>query len=90
MSKDRTCGCGLYIYPTQRNPDAIHCSDCPHQNDIRTELEYQYDELLAAITLYIPWEYVTKQLTTEQKELFADAVERSIGYEVTYITRWWR
>jgi len=36
-----------------------------------------YEELLAAIWLYIPWRFVTKQLTTAQKELFADAVNAS-------------
>lgn len=35
----------------------------------------QYTDLLGSISLYIPWEYVTKQLTTPQKELFADAVD---------------
>lgn len=35
----------------------------------------RYRDLLGAIWLYIPWHFVTKQLTTEQKELFADAVD---------------
>ena len=25
---ERTCGCGLYIHPTRRNPAAIHIPDC--------------------------------------------------------------
>lgn len=35
----------------------------------------EYVDLLGAIWLYIKWRYVTKQLTTEQKTLFADAVD---------------
>ena len=34
-----------------------------------------YEGLLGSIWLYIPWYDVTKQLTTPQKELFADAVD---------------
>jgi len=34
-----------------------------------------YEDLLSSIWLYIDWRYVTRQLTTEQKELFADAVD---------------
>lgn len=35
----------------------------------------EYEDLLGSIWLYIKWEYVTRQLTTAQKELFADAVD---------------
>lgn len=35
----------------------------------------RYEDLLGSIWLYIPWQFVTKQLTTEQKELFADSVD---------------
>lgn len=34
-----------------------------------------HEELLGAVWLYISWRYVTKQLTTEQKNLFADSVD---------------
>ncbi|WP_433259254.1 hypothetical protein ACQPYK_49640 (plasmid) [Streptosporangium sp. CA-135522] len=34
-----------------------------------------HEDLLASIWLYIDWRDVTRQLTTEQKNLFADAVE---------------
>lgn len=55
-----------------------------------------YEDLLASIWLYIEWRYVTTQLTTEQKELFADSVDRS--HERTHdgtdepskAERWWR
>lgn len=58
----------------------------------------RYEDLLGAIWLYIPWHYVTKQLTTEQKELFADAVDAHsarINAEEPEIgllpaERWWR
>jgi hypothetical protein len=36
-----------------------------------------YEDLLASIWLYVNWRYVTKQLTTPQKEMFADAVDAS-------------
>lgn len=55
-----------------------------------------YEDLLASVWLYIGWRYVTRQITTEQKELFADSVDRShershdgIG-EPSMAERWWR
>jgi len=54
-----------------------------------------YEDLLGSIWLYIGWRHVTKQLTTEQKELFAAAVEASelrlngVG-EPFDVDRWWR
>lgn len=58
----------------------------------------RYQDLLGAIWLYIPWHYVTKQLTTEQKELFADAVDGCSGrmnadepgINLHPADRWWR
>jgi len=65
----------------------------------------QHEDLLASIALYINWRYVTKQLTTEQKDLFADALERNAfrihgpdGEEPdpemaglpSYAPRWWK
>ena len=55
-------------------------------------------ELLGSIWLYVKWRHVTKQLTTEQKELWADAVDaearqRQIeeGEEQRAVAeRWWR
>lgn len=57
-----------------------------------------YDDLLGSIWLYINWRYVTKQLTTAQKELLADAVDRDVmrsqredGEEPRPVAeRWWR
>jgi hypothetical protein len=61
-----------------------------------------YEDLLGSIWLYIDWRYVTKQLTTRQKELFADAVDRDVMRDVMrdqeedgdeprpVADRWWR
>ena len=65
----------------------------------------RHEDLLASIVLYIRWLYVTRSLTTEQKDLFADALERAAirahgpgGDEPdpdmarlpSYAPRWWR
>lgn len=59
--------------------------------DVSTE---QYEDLLGDIHLYIDWHYITRQLTTEQKEIFADAVEawgqRLDPSEGHQVDRWWR
>lgn len=55
-------------------------------------------DLLGSIWLYVKWRYVTKQLTTEQKELWADAVDAKArqqqiedGEELRPVAeRWWR
>lgn len=53
-----------------------------------------YKDLLASIWLYVKWRYVTKQLTTEQKNLWADAVEeiseRDHPGEGADADRWWQ
>ena len=30
MPEDYTCGCGLYVHPAIRNPEAIHIPDCSY------------------------------------------------------------
>jgi len=45
-------------------------------------------ELLGSIWLYVKWHYVTKQLTTEQKNLWADAIDAT-GEPGTKAERWW-
>ncbi|MEV4009837.1 hypothetical protein AB0J35_05005 [Nonomuraea angiospora] len=59
----------------------------PH---IRADERRQFEDLLGAVWLYIGRRYVTKQLTTEQKNLFADAVDaywrRSDASEVEEFT----
>jgi len=65
---------------------------------IRADERRQYEDLLGSIWLYIPWRFVTRQLTTAQKELFADAVkawsarlnEDDPDEEPTSPERWWR
>lgn len=56
-------------------------------------------DLLGCVWLYISWPHATRQLTTEQKELFADSVDASceriaemdgrIGAP-GHADRWWR
>lgn len=52
----------------------------------------QYRDLLGSIWLYVDWQYVTRQLTTEQKELWADAVDASGDPDEPgpKVDRWWR
>lgn len=64
------------------------------------------EDVLGNIWLYIDWKFITKQLTTAQKERFADAVEawsarlneetsseeasRWWQEEASTVSRWWR
>jgi|SRR4051812_2507176 hypothetical protein len=65
----------------------------------------RHEDLLASVALYIRWRDVTRSLTTEQKELFADSIERHFirvhgpdGEDPcalmaglpSYARRWWR
>lgn len=50
-------------------------------------------ELLGAIWLYVNWKSVTKQLTTEQRNLWADAVDATVADrddESPTADRWWQ
>lgn len=53
----------------------------------------EYQELLANIWLHVNWRYVTGKCTTEQRELWADAIEanseRSHPGEGATADRWW-
>lgn len=53
----------------------------------------RYQDLLGSLWLYVDWRYVTKQLTTEQKALFADAVDAGVGGDPDEdgprVDRWW-
>lgn len=49
----------------------------------------EYRELLGSIWLYVPWQEVTHHLTTEQKELWADAVDATADSDHK-VDRWWR
>lgn len=65
-------------------------------NDLGQQI-HEYKKLLSSVYLYIKWYEVTRQLTTEQKELFADAVDKSFmerqvadGEEPRAVAeRWW-
>jgi hypothetical protein len=48
-------------------------------------------DLLDSIRLYIDWRYVTRQLTTEQKQLLADTVDQEAcrNGEEPSAERWW-
>lgn len=54
------------------------------------------EDLLGDLWLYVNWRWITTQLTTPQKERFADAVEASSARlnagtdETTHVDRWWR
>jgi hypothetical protein len=49
-----------------------------------------YQELLRSIWLYVGWRYVTRQLTTDQKELWAAALEAEDDPDLqTTADRWW-
>ncbi|MFI6496876.1 hypothetical protein [Nonomuraea typhae] len=63
---------------------------------LTAQVRHEYEDLLGSVWLYIGWRYVTKQLTTEEKEMFADAVEASErrlnkGFDPPLVVdRWWR
>jgi hypothetical protein len=91
----------LRQYETQY--DAAHLTWRDFADDARAilgdaapPLAEPYQDLLGSIHLCIPWRWVTSQLTTEQKELWADAVEawsarlNTGTEETTTVDRWWR
>src|SRR5690606_11764413 len=53
---------------------------------------HEIDDLLHSIWLYARWRYVTSQLTSTQKELFADSVDAcaSASGHGGVADRWWR
>jgi len=64
----------------------------------RQEGRADREDLLASIWLYVDWYFVTRQLTTEQKDLWADAIDArharanaddpDLG--ALPVERWWR
>lgn len=66
-----------------------------HRDELLAQRNAAYD-LLGVLNLYINWRYVTSNLTTEERELWSDAVDRwgrslSDGsYEPEPVDRWWR
>lgn len=90
-----TCGCcGENVHDFDV-PDVLELLD--EVDRLRVEQE-QMQDLLDSIWLYVSWRYVTKKLTTEQKELWADAVDASCrkaqienGEDPHPVAeRWWR
>lgn len=63
------------------------------REELETEID-DYKELLLCIQLYMKWRYVTRQLTTEQKNLWADAIEeiseRWHPGDGSKADRWWQ
>lgn len=63
----------------------VSCTNCAHLLDgsiaetfraeAAEEMIRRYEDLLDSVELYIKWRWVTGQLTTEQRELFADALD---------------
>lgn len=53
----------------------------------------EYREILHCIWLYVNWHYVTKQLTTEQKNLWANAIDLCSRADhpgaAAVAERWW-
>ena len=51
-----------------------------------------HEQILGDIYLYVDWRSITKHLTTEQKEAWADVVEREFAKdEIEHkVDRWWR
>lgn len=69
----------------------------PYRRAERDQLQSrvdEYKELLTSIWLYVKWHYVTKQLTTEQKNLWANAIdeisERNHPGDGMKVERWWQ
>lgn len=88
---------------------AAHCEE--RITDLQAEMQRQltanerfrdreiseFQGLLGSVSLYIKWKYVTKQLTTPQKERFADAVDAwsadlndGTAAPPALAPRWWR
>lgn len=59
--------------------------------DLRQENE-ALREILSAIWLYVNWRYITRQLTYNQKELWADVLDSDVpeGTDEVLVDRWWR
>lgn len=53
-----------------------------------------YREMLLCIWLYVPWRRVTGKLTTEQRNLWADAIEETSERwhpgDGSKVDRWWQ
>ena len=70
--------------------DARACHE--RQRQVWARSREALEDLLASIWLYVPWRFITMQLTTAQKDMWADALEMSSARagERTTADRWWR
>lgn len=86
-----------------QHADHLDDHDClvAANQDLQRTAERQrvaFEDLLTAIWLYVPWRFVTKQLETVQKDLWADAIDASRvrmyagdpDIEPGTVERWWR
>lgn len=100
----RTLGTGALERIRTRFPapafDLEHWDGLKTAGDFLVDTQREaFEDLLGCISLYVSWPFVTKQLTTEQKELFADAHDAwqarlhaddpDVG-ELAPADRWWR
>lgn len=84
-----------YVFTVQRAGKLT-----PHEARVQAEAKLvEMQDLLGSIYLYVKWRWLTKQLTTEQKEMWADAVDawnerlrQAEGDEDPGLRaeRWWR
>ena len=62
------------------------------QNNENPKIE-AFEDLLSDLYLYINWKYVTRPLTTEQKNLLADSIDNAYIREENddgdRVERWW-
>jgi hypothetical protein len=62
------------------------------QPEVSPDAREAFEDLLASIYLYVPWNFVTSQLETVQKDLWADAIDawRERAGTGGSVDRWWR
>lgn len=88
------CSQTVYVHQHDDGTTGPFDTSTPARPAVDDDTERRYQDLLGAIELYVDWRYVTRQLTTEQKELWADTVEahgeRAHPGEPTTVDRWWR
>lgn len=82
----RTTGCILdFVAATRFDADEM----LPRDSEIAA-----LEDLICALWLYVGWKYVTEKLTTEQRDLFADVIDRyhlrEFPDDYVPTDRWWR
>lgn len=96
---DAETGAPMKVIPADDLPHVMseirRRADSPHNKEgVPEDAVEEHKDLLASIWLYVDWKYVTRQLTTEQKELWAAAIEETSEREHpgdgTKADRWWQ